>query len=41
MFYLLFKHRFKTKPFHFLRFFPVKGAIYYVAIATVKFHVWR
>ena len=50
MFYLLYKHQWNTKPFHWNSFFPAKGAIYYVAIATVifsyvkitcYFHVWR
>ena len=50
MFYLLYKHQWNTKPFHFNSFFGVKGAIYYEAIATgifshVKitcyFHMWR
>ena len=40
MFYLLYKHQWNAKPFY-----PAKGAIYYVAIATVIFsHVkitWR
>ena len=44
-FYLLYKHQWNTK-----QFFPAKGPIYYVAIATVTFshvkitcyfHVWR
>ena len=33
MFYLLYKHQWNTKPFHFNSFFYVKGAVYYVAIA--------
>ena len=41
MFYLLYKHQWNTKPFHFnTEFFGVKGAIYsvyYVAIAKVIF----
>ena len=50
MFYLLYKHQWNTKPFQWNSFFPAKGAIYYVAIATVifshvkrtsYFHVWR
>ena len=50
MFYLLYKHQWNTKPFHFNSFFGVKGAIYYVAIAkvifshvkiTCYFHMWR
>ena len=50
MFYLLYKHQWNTKPFYWNSFFPAKGAIYYVAIATVifshvkitcYFHVWR
>ena len=32
MFYLLYKHQWNAKPFY-----PAKGAIYYVAIATVIF----
>ena len=50
MFYLSYKHQWNTKPFQWYSFFPGKGAIYYVAIATVifshvkitcYFHVWR
>ena len=38
MFYLLYKHQWNTKRFHFSCFFGgVKGAIYHVAIATVTF----
>ena len=37
---LLYKHKWNTKPFHWNSFFPAKGAIYYVAIATVIFS-WR
>ena len=49
MFYILYKHQWNTKPFQ-LDIFPAKGAIYYVAIATVifshvkitcYFHMWR
>ena len=40
MFYLLYKYQWNTKPFHWNSFFPAKGAIYYVAIATVTFS-WR
>ena len=36
-FYLLYKHQWNTKPFYSKQFFGVKGAIYYVAIATVIF----
>ena len=48
--FLLYKHQWTTKPFHFGSFFGVKGAIYYVAIAmvifshvkiTCYFHIWR
>ena len=35
MFYLLCKHQWITTSFHFNSFCTVKGAIYYVAIATV------
>ena len=47
---LFIKHQWNTKPFHFNSFFGVKGAIYYVTIATVifshvkitcYFHMWR
>ena len=50
MFCLLYKHQWTTKPFHFNSFFGMKGAIYYVVIATViyshvnitcYFHMWR
>ena len=50
MFYLLYKHQWNTIPFHWNSSFPAKGAIYYVAIATLifshvkvtcYFHVWR
>ena len=50
MFYLLYKHQWTTKPFHFNSFFGVKGAIYFVVTATVifshvkvtcYFHMWR
>ena len=37
MFYLLYKHQWNTKPFQWNSFFLAKGAIYYVAIATVIF----
>ena len=45
MFYLLHKHQWNTKPFPLI-IFGVKGAIYYVAIATVifldvNFDMWR
>ena len=36
MFYILYKHQWNAKPFHF-NFFGAKGAMYYVAIATVIF----
>ena len=49
MFYLLHKHQWNTKPFPLIIFWCeklVKGAIYYVAIATVifldvNFDMWR
>ena len=50
MFYLLYKHRWNTKPFHLNSSSGVKGAVYYVAIAKVifsyvkiacYFHMWR
>ena len=37
MFYLLYKHQWNTKSFHFNSFFGVKAAVNYVAIATVIF----
>ena len=37
MCYSLYKHQWNTKPFRSNSFFPAKGAIYYVAIATVIF----
>ena len=30
--YLLYKHQWNTKPFHWHSFFPAKGAIYYVGL---------
>ena len=41
MFYLLYKHHWNTPPFYFNSFVAEKGAIYYVAMAKVIFHVWR
>ena len=50
MFYLLYKHQWNAKPFHFNIFLAAKGAMYHVAIATVifshvkitcYFHMWR
>ena len=50
MFYLLYKHQWNAKPFHFNIFFCCEGAMYHVAIATVifshvkitcYFHMWR
>ena len=35
MFYLFYKYQRTTKPFYFNSFFCMKGAIYYVVIATV------
>ena len=37
MFYFLYKYQWNSKLFHFNTLFGVKGAIYYVAIATVIF----
>ena len=50
MFYLLYKHQWNAKPFHFNIIFAVQGAMYHVAIATMifsrvkitcYFHMWR
>ena len=51
MFYLLYKHQWNAKLFHFnINFFCCEGAMYHVAIATVifshvkitcYFHMWR
>ena len=50
MFYLLYKHQWNAKPFHFNIFFCCEGAMYHVAIATMifshvkitcYFHMWR